>query len=420
MWIAKVTAWEQKVLKCSPHFFFFFFGSDCSSGEASAKNKPRLKLCWLHVPCNAAAYCWCANPLNPQEAVHTLSFTDVCITTVGRGARASQRRHFSVARSHRCRVRPMRREKGGGKKRGKIVADMLWLDESERNHWASFFRLDGSCDWPHTGSLLPYPITSYNFGFVLCLSCHNTKMTRQHETEHSSLNKAYFHIPPFFFSLLSFPCFCLCFLVSITVSYPHDLSAREQNLFTSLSIQSASKRSQQYTEPDPNAVSSEFCKLHPLELAVHGVVTATRHCSCLAGCLCFIATCISAIKRELVVLWPPCASCSALVAALLQHCFDLTPLVFREQISLFCSHQGRLCDLTRWKMLSRGEGSPFSSYLNSLFFPFSAVTSRHTLYYGLLLVEMHIYLSIYHWFVFISVVVLLLLTMTLLQDFQDL
>lgn len=87
------------------------------------------------------------------------------------------------------------------------------------------------------------------------------------------------------------------------------------------------------------------------------------------------------------------ASCSALVAALLQRCFDLTPLVFREQISLFCSRQGRLCDLTRWKMHSRGEGSQFSSCLNSLFFPFSVVTSRHTLYCGLLLVEMHIYLS---------------------------
>lgn len=103
-------------------------------------------------------------------------------------------------------------KRGEGKKRGKTVADMLWLDESERNQWASFFRLDGSYDWPHKGSLLPYPITSYNFGFVLCLSCHNTKMTGQHETEHSSLNKAYFHIPAFFF--LPFVLSMLLFMLS--------------------------------------------------------------------------------------------------------------------------------------------------------------------------------------------------------------
>lgn len=67
-------------------------------------------------------------------------------------------------------------------------------------------------------------------------------------------------------------------------------------------------------------------------------------------------------------LWPQCVdrtSCAAVVTALLQlcACFDLSRPSFVEQIFLFCSHRGRLCGLTRWKMLSGGEGSYFSPHL---------------------------------------------------------
>lgn len=61
-----------------------------------------------------------------------------------------------------------------------------------------------------------------------------------------------------------------------------------------------------------------------------------------------------------------------LVTALLQSyaCFDLSRLVSEEQILPLCSLRGRLCGLTRWKMLSRVEGSYFSFKPETCFFTF--------------------------------------------------
>lgn len=141
----------------------------------------------IRCPVYVAAHCWCAILLDPQEVVHTLSFTDVCITTAGGGGqmawggRPSQPWHFSESRSHHS----------GEKERS--LLDKLWFNVRKSSWWAEFelcgssWRLDGTYECfhrPHTESPLPYPITSYNFGVMLCLSFHNSKMTRQRETKH--------------------------------------------------------------------------------------------------------------------------------------------------------------------------------------------------------------------------------------------
>ena len=75
-------------------------------------------------------------------------------------------------------------------------------------------------------------------------------------------------------------------------------------------------------------------------------------------------------------------SCATLVtAALLQRCacFDLTRFVFEKQILPFCSHRSRLYGLTRWKIFSRGEGSPFFFPFGPGFFFFSVVRGNHFL-----------------------------------------
>lgn len=145
--------------------------------RASEKNKRGMKPGWLDVPCYVAVHCWCANP---QEAVHTLSLTDVSITAVGRGqmargGRARQLWHFSEARSHRRRVAVMKWEKEREKEReifvGQAVVKWKW---KQFMSWLWALRFFIKIGWrPHTESLLPFPITSYYFGFMLCLSCHN-------------------------------------------------------------------------------------------------------------------------------------------------------------------------------------------------------------------------------------------------------
>lgn len=43
----------------------------------------------------------------------------------------------------------------------------------------------------------------------------------------------------------------------------------------------------------------------------------------------------------------------------LRACFDLSHVIFLEQVLPFCSYQSRLCSLTRWKMILRGAGNIF-------------------------------------------------------------
>ncbi len=128
-----------------------------SSCECLWENKPG----WLDVPCYVATNCWCAIPLNPQEAVHTLSFTDVCITTEGRGqmawgARATQLWLFSEARLQRCRVGVMKWEKARKEgKKERFLCDKLWLKLC-----SSSSRLDETNDGPHAE---PFALPNYPF-----------------------------------------------------------------------------------------------------------------------------------------------------------------------------------------------------------------------------------------------------------------
>lgn len=225
-----------------------------------------------------------------------------------------------------------------------------------------------------------------------------------------SLNKPHFHIPllslPFFSSPL---CLCFAFCCVSVSAIPWIQHKRAEPFQQTFQFRLRTKQvTQQFrppgTEPTPNAANSEYiCKPQPNEHATRGKDRAIRPCSSLEP-WCFNATCSSAMKRESWCFWD-CGLCvcwetssAGLFIALLQHhaCFNLSPLIFEEQILPFCSHRSRLLGLTRGKRLSRGVGSYFSAYLHLGFFLWPEASSFH---YRSLLFEIHI--SVSHWLDFI-------------------
>lgn len=141
--------------------------------------------------------------------------------------------------------------KGKKKKEGSLW-DKLWLNVSESNRWADFelVKMDGMYDRPHMQSLSPFPITSYIFGFTLCLSCHNPKKTAWSQTLLSP-NKPHFRIPlhsPL--SLSSSLWLHFCFLVRISVSHrPGSVSKRAEPFHKLVNSSSEQKVTEQSGAP---------------------------------------------------------------------------------------------------------------------------------------------------------------------------
>ena len=317
---------QQRVLKCPPHILIAQAPLLLLLLASEESNIPTAS--WLDVSCYVSTHSPCAMP-----PLFTLCHSLMSVSQqrgggqMAQGAGASQLWHFSWSTlappqggSDEVRTREERRRK---KERRSSLWDKLWLDVSESNRWVEFERcsssliLDVAYDRPHTEILLAYPITSFDFGFMLCRSCHNSGMTRQQQTQTLwSLNKP---------RSSSFP------------SSLHILSrvSNRAEPFHKLVNSGGERKVTRLSAPN-----WPWINLQTFGADWDGAV---RHRSSVESWRFAAATFSSAIRRESWCFWDwvwwDRTSCADLVIALLQRhaCFDLTHLVFREQILPFCS-----------------------------------------------------------------------------------